>query len=83
MELDRDENGMIVMCPLLGWTLVPTMEVALLLRLQYATTPEEVGTAGQSLQVVLSAQDALALAASMTRQAQYLLSQPPPSQARN
>jgi hypothetical protein len=74
MTFDLDADGNIKTCPVLGWTTVQAMGMAVLARIEYAETPEQLKTgATQALQIVLTPQQALEIAETLTRQAMNIL----------
>jgi hypothetical protein len=78
--LEINHDGTVVTRPVLGWTTVTVAETAVLLSLQYAEKPEDIRTGGKSLQVVMTPQNALELAESLTKQARRILDAPSPPQ---
>lgn len=78
MELEMNNEGIIVTRPLLGWAAASAMNTAVILRLHYAETPEELKTAGRSVQVVCGPQQTLEIAAALTRHARRILDAPRP-----
>lgn len=76
--LEIDEQGNIVTRPVLGWITVPVAGMSVLLRLNYAETPEELGMGGRHLQVILTPQQALELAEILTIQGQHIFRVPAP-----
>lgn len=71
--LELDAQGLIVTRPVLGWTTVPVAGMSVLLRIHYAEKPEELGTEGHGLQVVMTPPQALELAESLASQARRFL----------
>lgn len=78
MELDTDNEGNVIISPLMGWTMTSVAGTAVLLRLEYATTPEERRTGGRVLQTVMSPAQALEIAEALQRHAHRILGAPPP-----
>jgi hypothetical protein len=78
LPLEVDENGMVIGRPVLGWTAAPVVsETSVILRLWFAETPAEVQTGGRSVQVALTAPQALELAELLARQG-HIAAQVPP-----
>ena len=74
LSLELDENGLVIIRPVLGWTAAPVAaETAVILRLQYAETPAEARTGGRALQVMLTAPQALELSQVLAKQAENAL----------
>jgi hypothetical protein len=83
-NFETDAAGNIVTRPVLGWTTAPAAGMAVIVKLDYAETPQELQTGGRSLQVILTPQQALELAEILTTQAKRVLNAPsPPPQRRN
>lgn len=78
MALDFDSSGNIVTCPVLGWTTAPVAGMAVLLRLEFARNEEQLRTGGEALQAILTPQQALELAETLTTQARRILDTPAP-----
>ena len=78
-QFELDESGMIVTRPLLGWTIAPVAGVSVLARLDYAEKPEYILTGGKSVQLILTPQQAIALADVLTRHAKHILGAPRPT----
>jgi hypothetical protein len=77
-SLELDEAGMIIIRPVLGWIAAPVpTETTVILRLQYAEIPAEVKTGGRTLQVALTAPQALELAEILARQGRIAARVPP------
>jgi hypothetical protein len=72
-ELQKDENGNVILNPVMGWTLGPVAGMYVLAAIQYATNPQELETEGRVLQLSLMPAQALELAEMLTIQAQRLL----------
>ena len=70
---ELDDKGLVVMRPLLGWSIGSAAEIAVLVRLRYAQTQGDIGTAGESVQLAMTPQQALSLADVLTKQAQSIL----------
>jgi hypothetical protein len=76
-QLKTDENGNIVTSPVLGWTTGTLAEMNVLLAIDYAEKPEDIQTGGKSVQLVLTPQQSLELAAKLTTLAQQILKPSP------
>lgn len=76
--MEVDEQGNLIVRPLLGWASIPMLNMFVFLRLRYEETPAEFGTEGRSLQMVLTPQQALDLARELELQAKRVLGQPVP-----
>lgn len=70
---DLDAQGNVITRPFLGYTVAPVAGMSVIARLNYAETPADIGTEGKALQLVMTPQQALELAAVLTRNAQYIL----------
>ena len=78
IELQTDEHGEVKLCPATGYRIEPVAGVAVLLVLQYATSPAELETEKQhQLQTVLTPPIALELAEKLRTAAQHLLGRTP------
>jgi hypothetical protein len=77
-DLEIGPDGLITTRPVLGWVTAPAMEMSVILRLNYAETPQELQTGGRHLQVILAPPQCLALADVLTRQARRILDAPRP-----
>jgi hypothetical protein len=73
LQLETDKNGNISTMPIMGWIVVPAAEIAILLAIQYAETPQEIETGGRQIRFVLKPQQCLELAKILTTQAKRLL----------
>jgi len=73
-ELEVGPNGEVILHPVVGWTTAPIAESAVLLRLLYVSAPDEFASGGRALQTVMTPQQALELAATLTKQANHILS---------
>jgi hypothetical protein len=80
-DLEKDASGKIVTRPIMGFTTAPIADMAILFKVRYAETPEQVKTGGKSIQFALSPDQALSLAQMMTTQARRILDQKPGSPA--
>lgn len=67
-ELELDENGGVVVRPVIGWTTSTVAGMNVFLRIRFAETPAEVETGGRQLQVILTPRQARDLAAELERQ---------------
>lgn len=76
-ELEMDAEGNIVTRPILGWTTAPVAGMAILLVLNYAESPDELKTGGRFLQTIWTPQQALELAAVLTKRAREIIDAPP------
>ena len=76
--LESDEHGNIVTRPVLGWTTIPVAGMSVILRLNYAETPEDIDKGGLHIQVLLTPHQALELAEILTIQGQRILDSPAP-----
>jgi hypothetical protein len=78
-ELETDAAGNLLTRPILGCIVAPIGGMAILLKLQYAERPEELKTGGRSLQFVMTPQQGLEIAETLTKQARRILDAPPPA----
>jgi hypothetical protein len=46
-DLDKDENGEIILCPVVGWTTGTAAETSVILAIQYIEAPEQFETGGK------------------------------------
>ncbi len=83
MTIEKDAQGMVVTRPVLGWTTAAVAGTAVLLQIQYAEKPADIGTGGLSLQVVLNPHKALELAETLTKQARRIVDAPIPPGPKN
>ncbi len=65
--LQTDQDGNIIVSPVLGWASGPLPAKAVFLAVQYAERPEEIETGGKSIQFVLTPQQCLELAQRLTK----------------
>ena len=72
-DLELDSKGNVVLKPVTGWAIAPVAEIAVLLKIDYSETPEDIGKGGKSIQFVLTPPKCLELAEVLTRQAKRLL----------
>ena len=77
MDFETDDAGMLVTCPLMGWRMAPVADTLVLVRLRYAETPEELGTEGRALQMILTPSQAQELADELAQTARRILDQRP------
>ena len=68
-----DENGDLILKPLIGWKVAPIVESAVLLAVQYADSAAELETGGRSLQLALTPLQSLELAEGLTREVRRIL----------
>lgn len=73
---DKDAEGNVITNPVMGWTTLPVVEMAVLLQIQYAETPERLETGCRRIQLVLTPLQCLELAQRLTRQARRVFDQP-------
>lgn len=73
MPLELDAAGMVVTRPVLGWTTASVAEMAVILQIQYAEKPEDIGSGGKSIQLVLTPPQCLELSESLTKQSNRTL----------
>jgi hypothetical protein len=72
-DLEIGADGMVATRPVLGWTTAPVAGMSVILRLNYAETPKELETGGRHLQVIMTPQQCLELAETLTKQARRIL----------
>jgi hypothetical protein len=77
-DIEIGSDGLVRTRPVLGWMTVPVAGMSVILRLNYAETPEELRTGGRHLQVIMTPQQCLELAEVLTRQARQILDTPAP-----
>jgi hypothetical protein len=76
MDFELDADGKIITKPVMGWTIAPVAEIAVLVTVQYADRREELETGGKQIQLLLMPQQCLELAEVLTRQANRILETP-------
>lgn len=72
-ELEKNRSGNVVIKPIIGWEIAPVAEIALLLVVRYAESPEEFQRGGKSVQFGLTPQQALQLAEALTKTGKSLI----------
>jgi hypothetical protein len=77
--LDLDEKGNVITRPVLGWTTGPVAGMDVFLKLDYAENDAQLRTGGKALQCILTPQQALELAETLTKQAKRVLDAPTPT----
>lgn len=80
--LQKDAQGNIILRPVTGWTTATIAGISVLLAIQYSDSLENIEKP-QSLQLGLTAQQALELAETLTKQANRLLLRPGPGSVRH
>ncbi len=83
MTLEINPDGTISTRPVLGWTTAAIAGTTVFLQIQYAEKPADIATGGLSLQVVLTPQQALELAETLTKQARRIVDAPIPPGPKN
>jgi hypothetical protein len=76
---DLDAIGQVILRPMTGYTVAPVAESAILARIEYVETQEQLKTGGKAIQLVMTPPQALALAEVLTRQANRILGLPIPN----
>ncbi len=72
-----DERGDIITKPLMGWVTAPVANMALLLAIEYAETPQEIESGGKVIQLVMTPKQCLQLAETLTTRGKALIDNPP------
>jgi len=81
VPFDLGPDGNIITCPLTGWVVAPVMNSAILARLQYAETEDQLKTGEyKALQLIVTPQQALELAEILTKQAKQIFGQSVPNE---
>ena len=70
---ETDENGDLIVRPVIGWQILTFAETALLVAIQYSETPEEPENSGKWFQLAMTPPQALELAERLTEQAQQAM----------
>jgi len=73
-QFEKDKNGDIVTKPVTGFATAPVVGTCVLLAIQYVETPGELESGhNKQIQLILTPQQSLEIAESLTRQAERLL----------
>lgn len=72
MQIEKDNEGNMILRPVTEWITGTVAGVAVLLGIRYSETPEDIDT-GKSVQFVLTPQQSLELAATLTKLAKRVL----------
>jgi len=81
---ETDKDGNVITNPVTGWTSSTIAEIATILAIHYAPTPEALESGeSKSIQFVLTPKQCLELAARLTTLANTILGQPPPTKPAN
>jgi hypothetical protein len=78
---DTDAEGNIITKPVVGWATRPVAGMAVLVQIQYADTPEQLENLEKGcsrIQLVLTPQQSLELAETLTTQAKRIMTHPDP-----
>ena len=78
MTWDLDAAGNITLCPLTGYDIATAMETAIMTRIEFARTPDQLESKREALQVVLTPKQALQLSEDLRRAAEHILALPRP-----
>jgi hypothetical protein len=73
IKLETDANGNIVLKPVVGWTTGTLAEKSVLLAIQYIERPEDYETGQKLIQLALTTQQSLELAAALNKKAKFVL----------
>jgi hypothetical protein len=73
LELEKDADGNIRLWPVTGCITGPLAEIAVLLVIRYAESPDQLGTGGAQTQFVLTPQQALEISVKLTNAADEIL----------
>jgi hypothetical protein len=73
IELRKDQHGNVITSPVMGWATLPVAGIAVLLAIEYATTPEEIEIGGKQVQLALTPHECLSLAEGLTKVARQVL----------
>lgn len=79
-KFELGPDGNIITCPLLGYTIAPVAETAILARIEYAENLDQVRAGGMAVQLVMTPPQALEIAAILTKQANHILGQRVPDE---
>jgi hypothetical protein len=66
-NLEKDQDGQIILRPVTGWTAHQVAEILALLKIEYIESPEEFEGTHKSFQICLTAQQCLQLAETLQR----------------
>jgi hypothetical protein len=75
MELQKDRDGNVIMCPMTGWGITPVTNMSsLILTVEYVETPEQLETGERNqLQTILTIPKAQELAEQLQKAANVML----------
>lgn len=76
-DLEKDENGKIIVRPIMGFSSAPIADMSIFLKVRYAETPDQLKTEGKSIQFAMTPEQGLELASMMATQARRILDQKP------
>lgn len=82
-EIETDGKGIVKLSPLTGFSAMSFGDVAILLKLDWATAPEHLPSGDQHVQLAVSPQEALKMAEALQKLATHLLSSPQSGQKAN
>ncbi len=83
-RFETDKDGNVITNPVTGWVSSTFAEMAVILAVHYAPTPEALESGeSRSIQFVLTPQQCLELAVGLTKLANFVLDQPLPEKPAN
>jgi hypothetical protein len=82
-QWDTDEQGNIVVCPVIGWHAAPAFEMSCVLRILFAANDAELETGGRALQLAMTPAQAEQLAGDLLAIAKHLTKTVPPATRSN